>query len=59
MIRMAEENYGLEVEVDPELNLGQSASGSMPLTDGDSFMRQVSLIFNVEIQKHNSKYLIK
>lgn len=59
MIRMAEENYGLEVDVDPELDLKQSASGSMPLTDGASFMRQVSLIFNVEIQKQNSKYLIK
>jgi transmembrane sensor len=59
MIRMAEENYGLEVEVDPELNLDQSASGSMPLTDGESFMRQVSRIFNVEIQNQNSKYLIK
>jgi transmembrane sensor len=59
MVRMAEENFGLEVRVGPQVNLRQSASGSMPLTDGASFMRLTARIFNVEIEYRDSIYYLQ
>jgi ferric-dicitrate binding protein FerR (iron transport regulator) len=58
MIQKAKDNYGIEVEVENESLLIQTASGSMPITDDESFMNQISKIFNVEITKKNNNYFI-
>ena len=58
MIKMAQDNYGVTIDVENEKALELTASGSMPLTDSDSFLRQIALIFNVELTKENNKYLI-
>ena len=59
MVRMAEENFGLKVQVGPGVNLSQSASGSMPLSDGASFMRLTARIFNVQIEYRDSIYYLQ
>lgn len=59
MIRMAEENYGIKIKVNPTVDLSQSASGSMPLSDGDSFMKLTSKIFNIQITYQDSIYYIE
>lgn len=59
MIRMAEENYGVKIEVDTDVDLNQSASGSMPLTDGSSFMELTAKIFNVQVSYLDSIYYIR
>lgn len=58
MVRMAEENYGVKIEIGPNVNLNQSASGSMPLSDGDSFMKLTAMIFNIQIEFRDSTYYI-
>ena len=59
MIQKAKDNYGINVEVENKALLIQTASGSMPISDADAFMNQISKIFNVEIIKVNTKYFIK
>lgn len=59
MIQKVRDNYGIQVEVENEALLIQTASGSMPITDAGAFMNQISKIFNVEIIKTNNNYLIK
>lgn len=59
IVRMAKENYGVMIEVQNEEALNLTASGSMPLSDADSFLNQIALIFNVELTKESNKYLIK
>jgi ferric-dicitrate binding protein FerR (iron transport regulator) len=59
IIRVGRENFGLEIEIDPEVSLVQTASGSMPLEDPDEFMNLTAKIFNVSIDKKESKYHIK
>lgn len=59
IIKMARNNYGIEIEIQDEEILIQTASGSMPLEDATNFMEQISKIFNIEIQKEQNKYLIK
>jgi transmembrane sensor len=58
IIRVGRENFGLEIEVDPNVSLGQTASGSMPLEDPEQFMVLTSKIFNISIEKKESNYLI-
>ncbi len=59
IIKMARNNYGIEIEIEDEEMLKQTASGSMPLGDASSFMTQISKIFNIEIVNQQNKYLIK
>lgn len=59
MVRMAEENYGIAVEVGPGVDVDQSASGSMPLSDAQSFMRLTAKIFNVRVVYRDSVYHIE
>lgn len=59
IIKMARNNYGIEINVQDEKVLEQTASGSMPIGDASSFMDQISKIFNIEIVNEQNKYLIK
>ncbi len=57
IIRIAKENFGLEIEVDSNVSLSQTASGSMLLEDSDQFMELTSKIFNISIERKESKYV--
>lgn len=59
MIQKARDNYGITVSVTDTALLDQTASGSMPITDAEAFMNQISKIFNVEITESNNIYIIK
>lgn len=59
MVRMAEENYGIKIQIGPNVDLSQSASGSMPLSDGDSFMKLTAKIFHIQVEYRDSTYYIK
>lgn len=59
IIKMANTNYGIQIEIQNQEILEITASGSMPLSDAANFMKQVSMIFNIEIVKEENKYLIK
>ncbi|HSF55421.1 MAG TPA: FecR domain-containing protein [Algoriphagus sp.] len=59
MVRMAEENYGLKIHIAPTVDQNQSASGSMPLSDGDSFMKLTAKIFHIQVEYRDSIYYIK
>ncbi|WP_192085788.1 FecR family protein [Algoriphagus sp. Y33] len=59
IIKMARNNYGIDIDVQDHEVLKLTASGSMPLSDAASFMSQISKIFNVEIVDEHNKYLIK
>lgn len=59
IIKMAKNNYGIEIDIQDEEMLKQTASGSMPLGDAANFMEHVSKIFNIEIVNEHNKYLIK
>ena len=59
MVTMAEETYGLTIQVDPQVELNQTASGSMPLTDGSSFMNLTARIFNIQVDYRDSTYYIQ
>ncbi len=58
IIKMARNNYGIEIEILDDEVLDQTASGSMPLGDAADFMDQISKIFNIELVKDQNKYLI-
>ncbi len=58
IIQVAEENFGLEVVVSPGISVDQTASGSVPLTDSDQFMRVISKVFNFQIDKKDFIYYI-
>ncbi|OOG71565.1 FecR family protein [Algoriphagus sp. A40] len=58
MVRIAEENYGIKIQIGPNVDLNQSASGSMPLSDGDSFMKLTAMIFHIQIDYRDSTYYI-
>lgn len=57
IIRIAKENFGLQIEVDSNVSLSQTASGSMLLEDSEQFMELTSKVFNISIQKKESTYV--
>src|SRR5690606_9506317 len=59
ILKIAKDNYGIEIETEDEEMLKQTASGSMPLGDAENFMEQISKIFNIEIVHEQNKYLIE
>jgi transmembrane sensor len=59
MVRMASDLYGLEIAVDSETMLNQTASGTMPLLDAKSFVIQMSKIFQIESVYENGHYKLK
>jgi transmembrane sensor len=59
MIGIAENNYGIKIRVDSEKILQQTVSGSMPLSDADSFVTQVAMAFQLKVIKENDGYILK
>ena len=59
MIRMAKDNYGIDIDVPLEKMLDQTVSGSMPLGDAESFVNQVARVFQLRVVHENNKFLLK
>lgn len=59
MIRMAEDNYGVKVNVESEKMLKQTVSGSMPIGNAESFVTQVAMAFQLKVVHENNSYLLK
>jgi len=57
MIRMASDNYGLEIEVQTTGMLNQTASGTMPIGDAQNFVNNLTKIFQIEAVFENSRYI--
>jgi transmembrane sensor len=55
MIRMANDNYGLEIEVENVKMLDQTVSGSMPIVDSESFVNQVAKAFQLKVVRENNQ----
>lgn len=58
IIKMAKENYGINVIVENSEALNRTASGTMPISDARNFMNQISKIFNIEIVYNQDHYTI-
>jgi len=59
MVRMAKDNYGVDIDVASEQMLDQTVSGSMPISDADGFVKQVASAFQMELVKKNNHYALK
>ncbi len=59
MIRMAEDNYGIKINVASEKMLKQTVSGSMPIGDAESFVTQVGMAFQLKVVREKNGYLLK
>ncbi len=59
MIRMAKDNFGIEIEVESEKMMRQTVSGSMPIGDAESFVNQVARAFQLKVVHKNNKFLYK
>ena len=59
MVRMANDNYGLDIEVQSEKMLQQTVSGSMPIGDKESFVDQMAKVFQLKVVRENNKFLLK
>lgn len=57
MIRMASDNYGLEIEVQTTEMLDQTASGTMPIGDAENFVTNMTKIFQIEAVFENNRYI--
>lgn len=58
IIKMAKDNYGIQVIVENSDALNRTASGTMPISDARNFMNQISKIFNIEIEYNQDHYTI-
>jgi len=58
IIKMAKDNYGIQVIVENRDALNRTASGTMPISDARNFMNQISKIFNIEIEYDQDHYTI-
>lgn len=58
MVHMIKDNYGIEVEVKESL-LDQTISGSMPLTDSESLLRQIAKAFRLKVVKEDGQYYMR
>lgn len=59
IIKIAKDNYGIEVKIENMDALNKTASGTMPISDARNFMNQISKIFNIEFVYDQSHYTIK
>lgn len=57
IIRMASDNYGLEIKVQTPEMLDQTASGTMPIDDAKNFVINMTKIFQIEAVFENDGYI--
>ena len=58
MLLMIKDNYGIQVEVNENL-LGQTISGSMPVSDSVSLMHQIAKAFRLKVVKEGDRYFMR
>jgi len=59
MVRLAQDNYGVTVEVTPQTLLEQTVSGSMPSSNNAAdFVAHMARIFQLKLHVDNNTYLI-
>jgi ferric-dicitrate binding protein FerR (iron transport regulator) len=58
MLIMIKDNYGIEVKVKESL-LDQTISGSMPVTDSESLMRQIAKAFRLKVVREGDQYYMR
>lgn len=58
MLHLIKDNYGIDVEVKKNL-LDQTISGSMPVTDSESLMRQIAKAFRLKVVREGDQYYMK
>lgn len=58
MVDMLKNNYGIDVYVSNDSLLNQTVSGSMPITNPETLVRQIAQAFELKIQKQNNKILM-
>ena len=59
MLRMIKDNYGIEVTVENQSLLNQTISGSMPVTDSDGLLDQISKAFRLRVVKNGDSIYMK
>ena len=57
MVLMIKDNYGIEVEVAESL-LGQTISGSMPVSDSVNLLNQIAKAFRLKLVKKDDRYFM-
>ncbi len=58
MVQVAKDNYGLVIEVKPAQLLEQTISGSMPIGNAESFVKQLAKAFQLKVVRGNKKFLL-
>jgi ferric-dicitrate binding protein FerR (iron transport regulator) len=58
LLHMIKDNYGIDVEVKEGL-LGQTISGSMPVTDSETLLEQIAKAFQLRVVKEDNKIYMK
>jgi len=58
MVKMLKDNYGLEVEVNPEQLLDQTVSGSMPTTGEKNLVLQIAKAFRLRVVQEGNNVLL-
>lgn len=58
ILKIAKDNYGIQVMVENHDALNRTASGTMPISDARNFINQISKIFNIEIVYNQDHYTI-
>ena len=56
---MLHETYGVDVAVRDSTLLALRASGSMPLTNADDFLNQISRLFSLKLDKTSDTILLE
>lgn len=58
MVQMLKDNYGLAVEVNEKL-LGQTISGSMPVSTADNLLKQIAIAFRLKLVEEENKIYLR
>jgi ferric-dicitrate binding protein FerR (iron transport regulator) len=58
MIQMIEDNYGLEIVVNENL-LGETISGSMPVSNADKLLEQIAIAFRLKLIRDENKIYMR
>lgn len=59
LVDMLHETYGVDVAVRDSTLLALRASGSMPLTNADDFLNQISRLFSLKLEKTSDTILLE
>jgi ferric-dicitrate binding protein FerR (iron transport regulator) len=58
MVKLLQDTYGITVIVKDDSLLNQTASGSMPIKDGEGLISQIAHIFQLKSEKQKNNYVM-